>query len=538
MTAGTEPDDAVTDDGGPTDPSQASVVVPARAQVAAVAVLAAGVLVQQCALILGWFRHYVNEDQALLWAAARDWGRLQPHQPNFWGQDYGTTFEAIPTAVLRAAGISYPTGLPLALLLLNLATWWLPAAAAWHRGRRGLAAVAVAAPLVLSTEYAITMGAYGAAAGRFVAGLVVAAVVAWPTRRGVAAFAVGAGAFAALLDASSLLMSVPACAVVLAEALPAERRARLRFAATTASGLLAPLAWFGFTAWWYGAHPDDAMHPAPEVAPSWSVLVDNLTTPSRHFAAYAPELLRWPVLVLAVTVAVVVAVGLGRRRSSSLAAAGFVVVLLATLSMPKSQDELDTVFFLAARTILPFPIGLWFLATLVPRRRPVVARTGRVVASVTALALLTSVVRIAGWDGRGDELRRDAAAFPGFPLVATDDLLQVCHRAEQAAASRGIRTIVFQLRTAAYACAGVIGPDVVTAFPEYERRSWVLHALDDPGPSDIVFVGAHPPICAEARVVSCTGLAPDVVVVHHEAESPLDTIRAIGLDVRPYGDDV
>jgi hypothetical protein len=66
--------------------------------IAGIAVL---VIVQQTALILGWFNRFVSDDWALLWTAAESWGRLQPEQPNFWGQAYGSTLESIPTEMLQ-----------------------------------------------------------------------------------------------------------------------------------------------------------------------------------------------------------------------------------------------------------------------------------------------------------------------------------------------------------------------------------------------------------------------------------------------------
>ena len=60
--------------------------------------MASGLLLQM-AVISTWTRHYVSEDQALLWSAARSWGEGHPRQPNFWGQTYGTTIEIIPAEV-------------------------------------------------------------------------------------------------------------------------------------------------------------------------------------------------------------------------------------------------------------------------------------------------------------------------------------------------------------------------------------------------------------------------------------------------------
>ena len=145
------------------------VHVAPRWLVVALVVTVVASVAQQLWLLVRWLRFDVSEDQALLWAAARSWGRLQPGQPNFWGQRYGVTFEAIPAEILSWLGVGYPSGLPFVILALNLAGWWVLALAAWLRGRPGWALCAVAVPVLLPTEYSVLSIVFNSALGRLMA---------------------------------------------------------------------------------------------------------------------------------------------------------------------------------------------------------------------------------------------------------------------------------------------------------------------------------------------------------------------------------
>ena len=67
-----------------------------------------------------------------------------------------------------------------------------------------------------------------------------------------------------------------------------------------------------------------------------------------------------------------------------------------------------------------------------------------------------------------------------------------------------------------HACAvafwfGVLGDRVTTVYPPYERRAWVLHALDEPDDGRLLVVGPTPIDCAPAGL-TCTAVAPELVV--------------------------
>lgn len=507
--------------------------------VGAVGLVVAG-LAQQLAVVGGWVRTLVSEDQALLWAAARSWGELRPQQPHFWGQTYAVTVEAIPAELFRRLGLGYPTGLPLGVMLINLAVWWVLAGAAWWRGRRLAALVALAAPLVLSTEYAVMVAVYNTAFGRLLGAIAIAIVVVAPGRERALPVLVTVGGLAVLVDASAALLVAPALVCAAVELPPTDRAGRRRRGALVLAGLAPPAVWGVATWWWYREHPDHDLHPSAALDPAWEVLTDNVTNPTRHAEVLVPELARWPFVVVLV-VAGIVAVGLRRgARAFPPTATALVVVVVLLLAIPRSRDGLPTVYYSASRTVLGLPPALWFVGYVATsgeahRTRPTrFAPAG--VASVVLLAIVLGSlgVRVATWSSRYEALGAEARLIPNYPVTSTADLIAECLRHGDVAAARGADVVLYDLRTAAYACAGVLGDDVVTVYPPYERRAWVLHALDEVGPERMLVVGPTPLDCSTAGL-ACEQLAPELVVVDLGDGTPLDAVRALGVTVRPYG---
>lgn len=492
------------------------------------------VLVQQIWLIVGWFSRFVSDDWALLWAAAESWGRLQPEQPNFWGQTYGSTLESIPTQMLHALGVGYPLALPIVLGAAHLASWWVPAAAAWRRGHRVLAAVAVAMPALLSTEYVVAASVYGTAAGRFLGGVMLAVVILFPDRIRWAAVATALAAVAFLVDTSSLLMTAPAGIYTLVRCLPAARVRGWRPTAITFLTALTPIGlWLAFVGWWYGEHPTDDLHPTAPFQPHWDVLADNLSHPDRMLGPYTPEILRNPLLVFLAVGALGVLV-LVQRRPAVIAA--FAVLVVATglvLALGKTYDDLGTVYFQAARLLLPLPIGLWFVATCLDPL-PVPVRWQRwPVIGLVVLVGLTATWRMVTWSDRGAMLESRGAASAQYEQMPVDELMATCAAVQQAAAQTGADVAIFADRIPAYGCAAEIGPALTTVYPGYDRRRWVLESLTTPRATPVVlWVGQVPGMCDTGE--TCREVAPGVSTIDLRGRSPIQLLHDLVIYVRPF----
>lgn len=495
-------------------------------------VIATVVVVQQAVLLIGWFRLETNEDFTLLWAAARSWGGLQMRQPNFWGQSYGTTFEAIPVEVLRAVGVGPGLGLPLVIAVAHVASWWIPATVAWRRGRRVLACLAFGAPVLLTTEYVIAASVYSVIVGRVLAACAAALILAWPSRRIPVAVAAGLALLAVQFDASTVLLTLPACVYGVLTLLVASRRRLLDLGALVLAAVPG-LLWYAYTVRWYRRHPTDALHKAPSFTPSLHLLGDNLGHPARLFGHFGPELLRWPALVLVVIAFVVVRNLATGRLPLVMASVGFVVALLFAASIPKSTDELPTVYFLAARTVLALPLGLWFLLAIGPPLRWSARASRLALAAVVALTVVTGTVRLVTWDSRGAPMRRAAERARMYPLTKVSRIERLCSEVRDAARATGAQFAFYRERTRAYACSGLLGDEVTSVFPEYERRSWLLRAAARPARGSVLVVGARPPACVDGTL-ACRNLPHGITVVPITGGSPLATASRAGFFVRPF----
>lgn len=516
-----------------------------------IAAVAFGGSLGTAALVVArWIRHFVNEDQALLWAAASAWGDLSPHEPNFWGQSYGTTLEAIPTEILSRLGIGYQTGLPLSIAAFNLLTWLALAAAAWRRGRLLLAVIAVAAIGLLSPDYVVLAVAYNTAAGRLLVAIAVLIVLWrprvtwWPS-----CCALSAAGLAVAFDNSTAVLAV-ALLIYAVVNLWRDRASRPNPAHTWLGVALAvlPAAAFSlFSRWWYHAHPDDLTHPAPTFQPSLTRLRDNLTNPTRHFSVFEFELWQSPWLPLCLVVGVVAWLIVRRQWLAVTCLGASAAVLAFVLAVPRANDYLPTPYYSAGRVVLVAPMALWFAVAIArmpttrlasdppgisPDDSRPLASTLRLLPLIVAVGCaLTFAVRIARWDSETARLMSASVEFPNYPLTRAGELHQRCASVSRAVAQEGASFAVFELRTPAYACAG-LGVGALTVYPPYERRSWVLDEFLSSTPQPFIYVGTAP--TCDSPLVTCRELDAQITLVEPPDDmSPLETLELLGITVRP-----
>ncbi len=504
--------------------------------------MASGLLLQM-AVISTWTRHYVSEDQALLWSAARSWGEGHPRQPNFWGQTYGTTIEIIPAEVLRRFGVSLAVALPVGVLAVNFAGWTALGLAAWRRSQRTLALIAFGLPALLSTRYVILTVAYNTAAARSLAMIGGAVVIGCNRSRWAPYVAVSMTLLATLLDNSVVLIAVPTW--IYASSLIIGEGARLRSKRTllVAAAVLPSLAWVGLTSWWYRVHPEDDLHPAPAFEPSLVRLWENLKILGRYFGMFSPQyspISIVPLLVLGVLVAVA---AWARNRLLGLSALAVVMLTGVILSVPRASDWLPTAYYPAARVLLPLPGAIWMLcffafsagrnrdATLSVRTTPPRGRSTWVQLVVVGLCVTACGVRLVRWREDVVPIRDEAVAYPNYPLADVAQIELECRSVRDVLAGVGPMFVAFDLRTPAYACAGLVA-DMRTVYPAYERRSWLLREFLAAGTRDFLLVTTNPVGCPAANA-TCDDLTATMKVVHvRPSSSVTQTWRNLGFDMR------
>ena len=126
-----------------------------------------------------------------------------------------------------------------------------------------------------------------------------------------------------------------------------------------------------------------------------------------------------------------------------------------------------------------------------------------------------------------------AEEYPNYPLTASSTLVGLCDRVEEAAHAYDTPFVLFDLRTPAYACAGLMD-DVTTFYPPYDRRSWVLREVDAATPESMLIVGGTPVACESVDYMRCTALDAEISIAQLDGHTPLEAARQLGVIVRPF----
>jgi hypothetical protein len=512
--------------------------VPRRTLLQVLAVLGVALIVQQAAIVFRVLAKYTNEDQVVLWAAARDWGRFVVHQPTYFGQDYGTTFESIPVELVHGLGVRVSTAVPLVLAALTVVSWLLLAGVAWKRRHGLVALLALAAPLVMSSYYSFYTTFYGSAMGRFL--VVAGAALALGAGRRLFPFGVAWAmlTFGVATDPSAAILGVPVLVFMLFDR---SWDRRTVFAAATAS--VPGLAWLVGIRLFFGAHPDYAVFKVG-VRPSQLGVKQSITHPTRLWDMFAPDLVhQWWIVPVGAAVLVGLLVA---TRQLRLAAPAVVFVLLVAIAMAMevvSPVAFRLVLLPESRIMLTLPFALWFLALLVSEHYELSPRPARIAfASVTTLALLTTGVRFADFHHRVTSIATAATrqlAIDG--LEGAHGIERECDASARLARATGAGLIVYSGPTLVYACAGLRGsPQTLTDL--FERRTWRLEEERDRQRDRLLLWGSFSATCSaqRQRQHECellrSGPTP-VALMRFPRESAITELKRLGIPVRGFGPD-
>ena len=443
-------------------------------------VLASGLLIDQLRALLSFGRSHTDQDQTILWYAGRELLRGKVYEPNFFGQRYNTTFEAIPGALLHAAGLSWGTALPLATTLLVTLAWVLLAAAAYRRGQPVAALLALAAPLLMRVQYLLLFDApRGVLAGDCAAALAMAIGLAARRYQIRLCSLVAIGGLAILWDYAAALAVIPVLVYVVCSDWPQYRRRGGHTALLVAAAVVPPLAWYLFTITWWHAHHFDVTYPAATSSLRWSVWVHNFEHLSAYVSYFAPALA--PVagvavflLVAGIVLVMVLAV---RRRSLALLLANGSLLVLLLLALTSTSAAEPGLYLAGSRILLPLPFAAWFLSfavldTAKGTRAYGSSRTNQLVIAIVALA---SISVIATQITFSSVATRSLTPTVGVSVAnPTTVLSPLCAALMTVYRSTDAQLLATNNVNVAYGCAAEDGLN--TLLPFYDRRGWLTQA--------------------------------------------------------------
>jgi hypothetical protein len=495
-------------------------------------VLAGGLLIDQLRALLSFGRSHTDQDQTILWYAGRELLSGKVYEPNFFGQRYNTTFEAIPGALLHAAGLSWGTALPLATTLLVTLAWVLLAAAAYRRGQPLAALLALAAPLLMRVQYVLLFDApRGVIAGDCAAALAMAIGLAARRYQIRLCSLVAIGGLAVLWDYAAALAVIPVLVYVVCRDWPQYRRRGGQTALLAAAAMLPPLTWFLFTITWWDAHHSYVTYPEAASSLHWSVWVHNVDHLSAYLSYFAPALA--PVAGVAVVLLgsgiVLVMVLAVQRRSLALLLANGSLLVLILLSLTSTSAVEPGLYLAGSRILLPLPFAVWFLSFAVldtaKRTRPY--GSPRPTQRVIAIVVLATISLIVTQINFSTVATRSITPTVGVSVATPTLLSALCAGLMSVYRSTDAQLLATNNVNEAYGCAAEDG--INTLIPYFDRRGWLIQAsLREPIQRILVAV----PNCSyvDPAAGQCTPEPANVVLVrshHFPAAHTLDRIRGM-----------
>jgi hypothetical protein len=484
-------------------------------------VLGAGLVIDQLRVVLSFERSHTNEDQTILWYAGRELLSGRVHEPNFFGQRYGTTFEAFPGALLHTTGLPWGTAIPLGTALLVTLAWVVVAVGAYRRGQPIAALLALAAPLFMRLPYLLLFDSpRGVLAGDFAAALAVAIALGARRHETRLCSLVVIGGLAILWDYAAALAVVPVLVYVVCTDWPHYRQRIGQTGLLLAVAALPPLAWLLFTASWWDTHRFYLTYPSPSTQPHWSILVHNLHHLSEYVSFFAPALAPVAgvaVVIVAVGTVLVIVLAIRRRSLPLLLATGSLLVAVClAISLNRATEVEPGLYLAGSRLLLPLPFAVWFLAfgaldtaqTDLSPDSPQTKRYVAVIAAVSAISLVATQITFSSVSARSTK------STVGVTVTTPMLLSAECAALTRVYRSTGAQLLATSNVNEAYGCAAEYGLN--TLIPYFDRRGWIIRtSLHQPVRRILVAV----PNCGyvESMAGHCTSESAGVVLVQTPA---------------------
>jgi hypothetical protein len=414
------------------------------------------------------------------------------HEPNFFGQNYNTTFESIPGQLFHELGMSYATASPLSTTLLLTACWAVLAIAAYRRQNYVAAAAALGLPICLPIQYLLLADApRGILAGDLCAALCIAAAVWVKDPRIRLALLLCFGGLAFAWDNATVVAVAPALVGGIGGSLGELTRSFSKTAIAAALGLILPVAWWAVDHWWYSSHPIDFTAYPVQSGVRLSTVGHNLQHLGPLVSYYEPQLFQHLGLLLLVGAALVafaVYAGIRNRQPAPiLAALALLFAVFLCLSVRDSLNVSGGLYLSGDRFLLPLPLGMWsvfafatgsFMANTRSSGRAIHSKPMRSLG--VEIIVLVAVASFISTQILFDKTTGEVAAVDVTPaaIVATVNptkLIEQCADLNSMYRRTHAELLVTNNPDIAYACEAT--NDISTVDQTYDRRGWVLSAV-------------------------------------------------------------
>jgi hypothetical protein len=479
--------------------------------------------------------------------AGRDLLHFQLHEPNFFGQNYNTTFESIPGQLFHELGMSYAIASPFSTTLILTACWVVLALAAYFRQNYVAAAASLALPICLPIQYLLLADApRGILAGNFCAALCIATAIFVREPRTKMALLLCFGGLGLAWDNATILAVAPAIAGGFGGSLYELIKSPLKSVIAAALGLILPVAWWATDHWWYSTHAIDFTAFPVQSGVSLSTLGHNLRNLAPLVSYYEPQLFQHLgslLLIGVLLIAFAVYSGVRNRNLAPIfAAIGLVLAILVTLSVKDSLNQSAGLYLSGDRFLLPLPLGTWSVFAFATDRRMADAhissraersrlRNRTLAVEVIFIVALASFIsgQILFGKTSGEVAAIDTTPAAVVETMNPTLLIDQCSDLASLYRDTHSQMLLTNSPDIAYGCEATNG--INTVDQTYDRRGWVLSAVAKDVTTRILLQGwiCDPEMLKAGQCVDEPGGNALLVTAPHPAAVSLDLA---GLPVR------
>jgi hypothetical protein len=481
----------------------------------------------------------------LLWYAGKQLIHGKIHEPNFYGQNYNTTFEAGPGAVLHHFGVPLNVAIPLGTMLLVTIVWVLLALMAYRKGKHNIALLALAAPVIMRIQYLVLFDApRGILAGDLLAVVAVACAIWW-CKDGLVKLAslLALGGVAVLWDYSAALIIVPIFVYIVCQEWTRVWRKPMRSLLFGIVSVIPPVVWLLSQRWWYSTHPYDLTAFDVSVVPSLTVFLKNIRHFNSYLSFFAPAIIPYS-NVAAILLAGLLTGGawIGLKRKSYklfLSTLSLIVLICLTLSLPRAAHHYPNLYLSAPRLILTLPIGAWLLIFLIsldkddnknPPGQKQDKKSSLAMWLLVVIAAASFIIMYRSFDST--LAASNSLDIHSGSLVNPVNLLGSCTRKHDVYKSTNAQLFATTDSNLVYGCAAQYS-NFNTLEPSYDRRGWLINKSYNE-PLERILISGISCKNVSKKAGKCSVQDDNLLLIQTPPTNPAITLSLLGLPVKNF----
>lgn len=422
------------------------------------------VLIDRWRLLDQFTFRYVCDDQAIAWAATKDYSEGKFLEPFFYGQPYNPMPENFLALLMTKSGVAYNKAIPIAVSVLSLFPFILLGVLLMRRQKVMQALMVTSLPLLLPHQYSM-IASMGSISGVFFAGLSSVALFTESKFR-FALFGI-MSALALFINPNSGIIVFPVGLLLLME-----NFRNLKFYYQTILGAIPGLIIWFYANQFYVWHPEYVVHGKWKL--EFSLLIIKPYEWDKFFNYVTPVLrnVGW-IIIPSFLILAFVLFRQNNKRAATAACSAAALIFLSTTIL-KVHDGTHSVFYSWSRMFMGVPVLLALFFALMKFSN---VRTGIIIAIAGTGLLFFGIKWFTLDDVVTDEIITKEKEHNMY-VAEVSALQKLCDSLSAIAISNKVELVVvgdhFTKHVVNYGCPCMVDSFPPSIEPSRDRRTWLL----------------------------------------------------------------